>query len=171
MAVQSLSVVLREEVLKSELRFRISSISLRNHSRGVAEIILEVRLVLHAGLLNLVTLNLTLLHAILLSDDLCLVLRVIVRNIIIWLRRSDGSVVSAWLLRLLNQWIVGLLLDMISMPSKLRSLLNWRISPHLWSLLRNAEGSHLMSRQGLVVNNLRRVSWRDVRGHLSCPLG
>jgi hypothetical protein len=171
MVVQNLSMVLREEVLEFELRFRIGSIGLRSHSHGVAEIILEARPVLYAGLLNLLTLNLALLHAILLSDDLCLVLRVIVRNVTIWLRRSDGSVVSARLLRLLNLRIVGPRLDMISMLSELRSLLHGKISLHLWSLLRNVEGSHLISRQGLVVNNLRRVDWRDVRRHLSCSLG
>lgn len=97
MVVQNLSMTLREEVLDSQLRSRIGSIGLRSHGRGIAEIVLEVRLVLHAGLLNL----LNLLHAILLCDNLCLVLRIILRRVTKWLLCWKGSVVSAQLLRLL----------------------------------------------------------------------
>lgn len=162
MVVQNPLMALREEILDSELRSRIGSIGLGNHGRGIAEIILEARLVLHAGLLNLLTLHLTLLHAVLLSDDLCLVMRVIASDVTIWLRRGDGSVVSARLLGLLKLWVVCLRLDMMSLLNELRSLLHSRISTHLGSLLRNAEGSHLISRQGLVANNLRRLGWRVV---------
>lgn len=159
MVAQNLSMALREEVLDCELRCRISSICLRNHGRGVAEIILEARLVQHARLLNLLTLHLILLHSILLSDDLCLVQRAILRTVTNRLHYGDRSVVFAWLLGLLKLRIIGIRLEMKFLLSELRCLLHRRISTYLGSLLRNVEGSHLVNRQRLVANNLRRVDW------------
>lgn len=119
MVAENLSMALREEVLDCELRCRISSICLRNHGRRVAEIILEARLVLHARLLNLLTLHLILLHSILLSDDLCLVLRVILGTVTNRLHYGDRSVVFAQLLGLLKLRIVGLRLEMTFLLSEL----------------------------------------------------